>query len=140
MLEGFSALESALTLLMNATAAGFLVQAHAGYAVDGSDQHCANITNSLAAFLVAAGEYSYYHCSLLWQSDPSWPSAGHDADEWLVWRPEYDRPLGPPLGNAVKKGSVYSRNFSLGTYVEFDTSTNTGKIMWGDGHVQQGTP
>ena len=66
-------------------------------------------------------EYSYYACSTGWQ----YP------DNWNVWYPEYSKPLGQPLGAAVKKNGVYSRKFKSGTNVTFDTATNTGQIVWG---------
>ena len=72
-----------------------VIQAHAGnYADEGADgvktnsmggvDNCAaGITNSLAAFLIAAGEYSYYHCASGWQSNAAWPAV---EDAWLAWR------------------------------------------------------
>ena len=63
---------------------------------------------------------SYYACSTGWQ----WP------DNWNVWYPDYDKPLGEPLGDAVKTNGVYKRGFKSGTNVTFDTKTNTGKIEW----------
>ncbi len=78
------------------------------------------ITDTLAAFLIGANKYSYYACSTGW----IWP------DDWNVWWPEYDKPLGEPLGPAVKKDGVYTRSFKSGTNVTFDTSNNTGTIIW----------
>jgi hypothetical protein len=50
--------------------------------------------SSLAAFLIGASEYSYYACTNGW---------GY-ADGWAHWSPDYDRPLGAPLGPAVCVG------------------------------------
>ena len=50
--------------------------------------------------------------------------------DWIKWHPEYDRPLGEPLGDAVKKGDVWTRQFKSGTNVTFDAKSNIGKIYW----------
>jgi len=129
MMEGFKANEASIKALMQASKAGKLVQAHAGYGSDGADDHCSKgITNSLAAFLIGAGERSYYACSRGWkvQADP--------IDK--VWRPEYDQSLGKPRGAAVKTGDVYERHFSSKagiTTVRFNVSTNLGQISWAGG-------
>jgi hypothetical protein len=83
--------------------------------------------DSLAAFLIGAGNNSYY-----------------GTGDWIVhdlndvqnrWCPNmFERPLGPPLANATKDASgVYHRNFSSGTYVSFDTNANKGQIHWAGG-------
>ena len=46
---------------------------------------------SLAAFLIGASDYSYYACTNGW--------AFHLG--WQHWSPDYDRPLGRPLGYAL---------------------------------------
>lgn len=43
---------------------------------------------SLAAFLIGASDYSYYACTNGWGFDLGWQD----------WSPDYDRPLGRPLG------------------------------------------
>jgi len=55
--------------------------------VDGADNHCASVVNSLAAFLIGAGEGSFYACSRDWQVDPLWPAEGHPSD-WMTWHAE----------------------------------------------------
>jgi len=60
MLEGFYANESQLVSHRSAAAQGRVVLAHAGYRADGADNHCGNITNALAAFLVSAGPRSKF--------------------------------------------------------------------------------
>lgn len=124
MIEGFGAEESSIKLLQEGAKQGKLVQAHAGYHPDSQDNHCKNITNSLAAFLIGAGEYSYYGCSRGW-------SVSQDNMDWLVWHPEYDKPLGKPMGPAVKQGETYTRQFAAGTAVTFNVKTNEGSIQWG---------
>ena len=83
-----------------------------------------DLTNHIAAFLIGAGEYSYFGCGV-------WSTFNNDTSAF-VWKPEYDKPLGAPNGPATYKNGVWRREFSRGTTVEFDTSTNTGKIEWGD--------
>ena len=130
MIEGFVANEASILQLQRAAASGRLVQAHAGYGEDGTaDEHCSKgVTNSLAAFLIGAGERSYYGCSHGWkvQADPI-----EDA-----WRPEYDRPLGTPSGLAEKNGTHYRRIFYSKhgkTVVTFDVTKNVGTIRWAAG-------
>ena len=124
MVEGFGADEGSIKLLQQGVQQGKLVQAHAGYHPDGQDNHCQSITNSLSAFLIGAGEYSYYGCSRGWSVSP-------DDMDWLVWHPEYDKPLGKPMGPAVKQGDIYTRHFQAGTVVTFNVKTNEGNIQWG---------
>jgi hypothetical protein len=137
MIENFGANETCVLALRKAAAAGLVVEAHAGDPASGSDAHCTNTTNALSAFLVGAGERAYFACSnFQWVSDPAWPAA---PDPWLDPRPEYGRPLGPPLGDATRNAvGLWSRNFSKGTRVWFDAATGSGRIEWGDGAVEQG--
>eukprot|EP01083_Nonionella_stella_P060302 157536_1 len=113
MLQRFYAQEEYIKQLLSFSTKGMLVEAHAS--------SCDDITDTLAAFLIGANKYSYYACSSGWQ----WPG------NWNKWYSQYDKPLGKPLDDAVKKGNVYSRSFASGTNVTFDTSTNKGKIVWG---------
>jgi hypothetical protein len=46
------------------------------------------------------------------------------------WLPEFDHTLGVPVGNATLARGVYSRSFSSGTKVTFDTRTNQGDFSW----------
>lgn len=100
-------------MLQRAVAEGVVFQAHAacgtGNISDPFEQ------TKIAAFLVAAGPYSYYMCG-------GWGSATVD------WHPVFDLPLGAPLGNATLKDGVYTRKFSKGTIVTFNTKTNNGTV------------
>ena len=72
----------------------------------------------LAAFLIVAGEYSYWGMGGGWGVD-SFP-----------WYPEYDRPLGKPLGDARSLGpGRYFRAFEH-LNVTLDTGKNTAVISW----------
>lgn len=82
-----------------------------------------DITDFLAAFLIAMGNYTYYGCG-------NWSTVGNDSSSFF-WRPEYDKPLGAPLAPALYTDGVWRRQFSSGTRVTFDTSTNKGTIEWG---------
>lgn len=123
-IESFKADEASIALLNNSAMLGKIVEAHAGYGEDGRDDHCADITNSLAAFLIAANERSFFGCSRGWriQTDP----VNH------AWHPQFDKKLGPPLGPAVKTGNVWHRSFAAGVTVSFNTKTNAGNITWAD--------
>jgi len=136
MVEDFAGTEKCIETLQLIASRGLTIQAHAGNLPHGNK--CLHgDTNALAAFLIGAGNYSYYHCSIGWQSNAEWPEVN---DTWLDWLPEYDFPLGRPLGLAVKTGSVWRRKFASGTHVEFDGNTNKGTIWWMNGVVQSGFP
>ena len=111
-------------------------------------------TNSMAAFLVGAGKYAYYHCSYTnghggtaWGSASAWPSV---PDSWLDWLPEYNYPLGEPTGSATSEPSrsnvtgllpnahIWRRTFQSGTTVEFDGGSGQGTIKWAHGPTQVG--
>jgi len=87
--------------------------------IDG-DPYNADVQTELAAFLVAAGDYSYYRCG-------GW---GHtDA----TWYPVYYNKIGAPLSDAVLgTDGVWRRSFASGTEVTFNTETNVGTITWGE--------
>lgn len=47
------------------------------------------------------------------------------------WDEDFSKPLGDPLGPAVKNGNQLVRHFKSGTYVMWDLSNNHSKIVWG---------
>lgn len=116
MIEFFGSNEESIQTLMAAAAQGKVVLAHGG---------CGE--GVIAAFLIGAGQGSYFGCSHGWsvQSDPIGEA----------WRPEFDRPLGFPRGSAVKEGDVYRRAFehpSGRTLVSFNVTSKLGLILWAD--------
>ena len=146
MVEDFVGSEKCVATLRTLAARNFTVEAHVGnYPAGNTCQHAD--TNSLAAFLVGAGEFHYYHCAPTWGSDARWPAV---PDDWLDWLPEYDAPLGAPLGLATQRpsraagapasASLWSRSFASGTRVAFDGGSANGTIWWANGVVQAGTP
>eukprot|EP00040_Diaphanoeca_grandis_P020233 m.107592 g.107592 ORF g.107592 m.107592 type:complete len:406 (+) comp27809_c0_seq1:200-1417(+) len=149
MIEDFTGTEKCVTELMTITARGITIQAHAGNNPKGN--MCINgDTNAMAAFLVGAGNYSYYHCSAsptTWGSNPAWPK---EHDSWLDWLPEYDVPLGAPLAlasstpsphsSAAANAHVWTRSFASGTHVVFDGGSGNGTIYWSNGVVHTGEP
>ena len=80
-------------------------------------------TSSLAKFLVGAGVGHYFGAGS-WTTD-------HTSREGVTWHPEYDLPLGNPLGVATLSGNVWTRHFSYGTTATFNHAKNVGKIEWG---------
>jgi hypothetical protein len=107
-----------IPMLQRAVAAGAMFSAK-GHAVcdNAGDPDSPAVQTELAAFLVAAGEYSYYRCG-------SWSHTD------VPWYPVYDKKLGEPLGNATLANGVYTRAFKSGTKVAFDTKTEVGTIAW----------
>ena len=80
-----------------------------------------SFANSLAAFLVVAGNYSYFMASAGWL-DAGW-----------TWHPEYDVDYGTPLARAsvaVDKagGAVYTRMYTRCTVTVNCTSAATGAV------------
>ena len=50
-------------------------------------------------------------------------------DIWFDWYPEFDKPLGPPLGDAIRNGWTYQREFEHAS-VFVDLENKTAKIDW----------
>ncbi len=115
-----------LNAALAAVARGQLLQARAmgplsGNAGDG------NFTFTLAAFLVIAGNASFYSYA---------DNTGHNSYElgYTPWRPEYDRPLGQPLALAERRGvngTLLRRSFTHGVNVMVDISNGLAVIDWG---------
>ena len=94
-----------------------------------SDQEAAR-EFALAAFLVAAGNFSYFSYAG-WAHGQAWSLSG------TRWWPEYDRPLGAPIdppmhpvSGVLESSMQYMRRFSSGTWGEVDLVAHTGKIHW----------
>ncbi len=79
----------------------------------------ADITFPLAAFLVAAEKYAYFAYS--------WGYT--DTDGWFETYAEFDRPLGPPKGPAVRDGWEYRREFEHAS-VWVDIQQERARITW----------
>ena len=78
------------------------------------------ITFPLACFLIVAEPYSYF-CY-------TWSYQGNDTGTF-VWYPEFDKPLGPPKGDAKRDGWKYTREFAHAS-VFVDLETGDAKIDW----------
>eukprot|EP01079_Euglenida_sp_SAG-EU17-18_P008962 gene8962-1607_t len=76
-----------------------------------------DFTFTLAAFLVTAGESSFFGFSDGWYYNGS------------RWWPEYDRPLGNPTGPATQTDGVWTRHFAAAT-VTLNVKQHLGKITW----------
>jgi hypothetical protein len=79
----------------------------------------AYINFPLASFLVGAGPNCYFQYTWGWR-----PEFGT-----FDWYPEFDKPLGPPKGEAVKNGYVYTREFEHAS-VYVDLENKKGRIDW----------
>lgn len=78
-----------------------------------------NLEFPLACFLVAAQPYSYFAYTWGYRK-------GHGS---LDWYPEFDKPLGKPLGDAKKDGYQYSREFQH-CRVTVNLKTKQASIVW----------
>ena len=82
---------------------------------------------TLAAYLIGAGEYMYYMCTHGWAIQDGWD---------IAWEnPDFKKPLGEPLGNATLKDGVYYREFKQGVKVWIDEQWEYPCIKWGDGSI-----
>lgn len=126
-IEFFTPDEAGIAELMDGVSRGYLMQAHAGVNDQASTEGCNNMprmTTLVAAFLIAAGDDSYFGTG-------PWISPDL-ADVEQRWCPDlFDKPIGAPLGNATKVGTVWSRSFASGTKVTLDTAAEVGNITWG---------
>jgi len=126
MLENFTTDEAGILQLQGFAAQGLIVHAHAGFAR--AYGYCASdeLVDSLAAFLIGAGDDSYFLCTTTYQVELP-------TSDVLEDRPEYSRALGAPhaLGARDAATGVWSRTFGArGTVVTFDAATNRGAIAW----------
>ena len=107
-----------IPMLQRAVAAGKLFEAH-GSAVchNDGDPHNSDVQTELAAFLIAAGQHSYYMCSSWSGTKPAWYKV-------------YDMPIGEPLENAtLDREGLWSRRFAH-VNVSYNTKTEAGAISW----------
>ena len=116
-IEFFRPNNASINALMEGVKNGKVMQAHLS-----GDGCKGDITSGLAAFLIGAGKYCYYGCG-------RWYGKGDDNEPWY-WRPEFDHPLGDPVGPPSYASGVWKRSFASGTEVTFDTSNNKGTIRW----------
>ena len=125
--------------------AGVISLAH-----DGADEPNDGLYNySLSVFLAGMHETtpSYFaYCSMrkdapLWQD--CWDGGSEEAPAFPTWcagmgaSPDFQRPLGPPLGPAAptgRPGDEVTRSFASGTTVTVALSGESCLIAWGDGH------
>jgi hypothetical protein len=77
------------------------------------------ITFPLACFLVGAGPHCYFCYTWGWLGEYG----------TFDWYPEFDRPLGSPKGEAIRKGWTYQREFAH-VSVFLDLEKKTAKINW----------
>lgn len=78
-----------------------------------------NLDFPLACFLIGAEAYCYFCYTWGWL-----PKYGT-----LDWYPEFDKPLGPPMGDAVQDGWTFSREFKHAS-VFVDVEQRLGRIDW----------
>ena len=77
------------------------------------------LTFPLASFLIAAGPHCYFQYTWGWDAEYG----------TFDWYPEFDKPLGPPKGDAKRDGFIFTREFEHAS-VFVDLETKTAKIDW----------
>eukprot|EP01084_Bolivina_argentea_P293515 504818_1 len=84
---------------------------------------------TVAAYLIAAYEYSYYACTNGWTLQSGWDKMWENTD--------YNKALGVPVGDAVYNNvtKVYYREFKSGTKVWIDLEWNYPCVKWSDGTI-----
>jgi hypothetical protein len=83
---------------------------------------------TLAAYLVAVGENSYWGAGAQWDA----------CDDWLIPHFEYALPLGAPDGPATVNGTAYARSFGGGAVkvaLDVGGKAPTSCIRWAGGEV-----
>ena len=123
--------EQDMLTVTQAAARGQLTESHGQGPIDSDTplpEQTAAREFTIAAFLVAAGNFSYFSYAG-WAHGQAWSLSG------TRWWSEYDRPLGqpldPPMTLAGPVGSMkYRRRFSSGTTVTVDLKAHTGSIQW----------
>ncbi|MBP0904935.1 putative glycoside hydrolase [Mariniflexile gromovii] len=79
----------------------------------------------LAIFLLGANEYSY----MAYQSTPIADDAGKDLFRTIPPFPEFEYPLGEPLGAAIRNGDIWTREFKHAS-VWLDAAKGLAKVDW----------
>ncbi len=112
-----------MQLMMEATSKGKIILFKTGENAGAStrEEMEADMPYHLALYLMVAGPYSYF----AYQDHV----AAHTSDyHWeTTWMSEFTRPLGEPLGQAIKDGYVYSRSFE---HLEVKVDVETQEILF----------
>ena len=83
----------------------------------------------LALFLICAEKHSYLFLHDGYCVDTRGRKKICQSGLWLKSLPEYQKPLGPPKGPAVRKGYIYKREFQHAS-VWLDIENSQGKVTW----------
>ncbi|MEX0321882.1 MAG: putative glycoside hydrolase [Puniceicoccaceae bacterium] len=81
------------------------------------------LTYALAIFLICAEKYSYF------LPHDGYSVNRNDSSVWLKDFPEFERPLGPPMGPAKLDGYVYTREFEHAS-VWLDIEKDEARVEW----------
>eukprot|EP00935_MAST-01C_sp_MAST-1C-sp1_P000269 g269.t1 len=122
-----------------------ICEAHMQFEFDGSQQPGSAVNlipltfnATLAAFLVAAGEYSYFSFSTKTKQLGA-GFCGGPTPTWcygMGWSDDFLRPLGgPPDGPANRSGDTYTRTFGGGKTKVMLEIGQACRIDWVDGHA-----
>lgn len=130
MMETFNPSSGDIRTIQAAARNGLVNQVHCNmYKGEGNP----DTRDCLAAFLIGAGNNSFFSGPDGWAIRQSSEDPTGLQDVQSRWRSEYDRPLGPPKGLGTLSGDgVWRREFAHASVV-FNTTTCQGTIHWDHG-------
>lgn len=134
-MEVFSPNSGNIREIQSAADAGLINQVHCNmYSGVGNP----DTRDCLAAFLIGAGNNSFFSGPDAWNVRQSAEDPTGIQDVVARWRPEYEKPLGPPksLGQ-LGANNVWHREFEHAA-VAFNATTCKGVIQWADGSITEG--
>lgn len=85
------------------------------------------INYCIALFLICAEKYSYLYLHDGYSAEVMRGEC--QSKVWLKRLPEYDKPLGPPKGSAMRNGTTFTREFQHAS-VFLDLENKVGKVTW----------
>lgn len=134
MMETFQPSTGDIRVIQGAAKDGVFNQVHCNmYAGAGNP----DTRDCLAAFLIGTGPNAYFSGPDSWNVRQSAQDPAGIEDVRARWRPEYDKPLGPPSGLGALAGDTWHRDFAHAS-VDFNTTICKGTIRWADGSVTDG--
>ena len=129
MMETFQPNSGNIRQIQNAASKGLINQVHCNmYSGVGNP----DTRDCLAAFLIGAGNNSFFSGPDGWEIRESSEDPTGIQDILGRWRPYYDKPLGLPKSDGVLDADMWKRDFEYASVV-FNATTCAGNIRFQDG-------